>query len=506
MREADEKLMKQMGAVLVEESKVEIQKIVLRRIDEFEQSLGKEQKEYMDFAFKERDVSKCKIVFPFLRSTHKVQKMSEEEIRSKNIENIKFRPVIDARRWATRGYAALSMKMMRKCCKELLEVAGTVMGEMKVKNGWEFSLRMQDYKFKEELEIMFSADLEEAYTNVTAGMINKAIEEVSRYLGYPGWRVSLMQKLINLVLGNNFVETSTGVYIFKMVLPMGYKLSGEALDIVGMAGEMSKLINLGKIGASECGTRIAEITDYPEDLVERNVQTEVKMARGVKTYKRYVDDTFGIVGGNNIQDVIDGILAVGFMFPAGLVINLEMNIRRAEFLDVFCWRELSGNEISTMMKRNAKVPFGHVRNGSDHPCRFKLQSLLGEMLRNRRISSDEEVVEVVDQCIVEDLISIGYTRRIVEQEKEKSLRRKETGYGKQFVKNDEEERKRSGYGGSIVYNGHYQYNRVLEEFLERIRPEEAGMMTLKPGTKLKSIVFTKRRYLKRQKMNNDMNK
>ena len=70
------------------------------------------------------------------------------------------------------------------------------------------------------------------------------------------------------------------------------------------------------------------------------------------------------------------------------------------------------------------------------------------------------------------------------------------------MKNDEDERKRAGYGGSIVY----KYNRVLEEFLERIRQEDAGMMSLKPGTKLKSIAFTKRRYLKRQKMNNDMNK
>ena len=36
------------------------------------------------------------------------------------------------------------------------------------------------------------------------------------------------------------------------------------------------------------------------------------------------------------------------------------------------------------MKRSAEVPVGHVRRGSSHPERYKLQSLLGEMLRGRR--------------------------------------------------------------------------------------------------------------------------
>ena len=64
-----------------------------------------------------------------------------------------------------------------------------------------------------------------------------------------------------------------------------------------------------------------------------------------------------------------------------------------------------------MMKRNYNVPFGHIKKESDHPERFKLKSVLGEMLRNRRLASDAEIVQQVDKCIQEDFVSIGYIER-----------------------------------------------------------------------------------------------
>ena len=501
MREADEKLMQQLGAVPIEKNKDEVLQQVFAEISEFEEGLDNDQKEYLDFTYRDRRVSDCEIVIPFLRSTHKIQKMSEEEIDKKDISNLKFRPVIDTKRWATRGFAELAMKMMRKACQEMLERCGPVLGKLKVKNGWDFSVDIQDYEFEDKHSINFSADFQEAYTNVTAKMINESIEVVCKYLGWKEWKISLMKKIIILVLGNNFVETSTGIYLFKMVLPMGYKLSGESLDIVGIAGEMSKMLNLGKEGSTNLGTPVGEIQDYPEEIVDVDASRECTMAKNIKKFKRYVDDTFGIISGDKIEEIIDGILAIGFMYPVGLVINMELNIWRAEFLDVFCWKELSGNTMSTMMKRNFKVPFGHVKNGSDHPDRYKLKSLLGEMLRNRRTSSDEEIVEVIDQCIKEDFVSIGYTRREVDEEMSKSKERIKTNYKKQFVKMVESNEKSYGYyGGSVVYNGHYEYNKVLENFIRLTKPAKPLKLCLKPGRKLKTLAYTKKSYLKRQKI------
>ena len=446
MRKADKELMEQLGATEVKVGKKEVLEEVFAKIRSFEESLEDKQIEYLNFVYQNRDVSRCEIIFPFLRSTHKIQKMTAKEIEEKDLSCLKFRPVVDSKRWATRGYAELMMKMLRKPIAEVLNLAGPVMGGMKVKNGWEFASEVKEYEFEEKFGIMLSSDIQEAYSNVTAEMIKTSIEVVCKYLGYEEWRKDLMKKIIDLVLDNNYAETSTGIYLCKPVLPMGYKLSGECLDIVGVAGEITKLFNLGEIGVSRFGLPVSELTNYPEDLVEIGVEKETSMARGVRKYKRYVDDTFGIVSGEQVEEISDGIMAIGFMFPAGLVINLDLNVWKAEFLDVFCWKSLTGDYVSTMMKRNSKVPFGHVKKKSDHPEKYKLKSLLGELLRNRRI------VEVIDACIVEDFISIRYTRRAVEAELETCLEKIETNYSSEFVKKAMDNERNIQFGGSIEVN------------------------------------------------------
>ena len=84
MREADKNLMNQFGAKLVNKTEAEIFEEVLADVDEFEGALDEEQKEYIDYAYSNRNLRGVKVKMPFLRSTHKVQKMSEEEIENKD--------------------------------------------------------------------------------------------------------------------------------------------------------------------------------------------------------------------------------------------------------------------------------------------------------------------------------------------------------------------------------------------------------------------------------------
>ena len=498
MRDADKKLMEQMGAQLVEEKEGDVIRIVFERIQEFEKGLGEEQKDYLDFVFKERDITNCRLVLPFLRSTHKIQKMSKEEIKNKDINNLKFRPVIDAKRWATRGYAELGMKMMRKSISELLEKTGPVLKGIKVKNGWRFSKAMEEQTVGEEYTSLVSADIQEAYTNVTSTMINDSIVVVCEKLGYPEWKIKLMKKIITLVLSNNYVETSMGIYLFKEVLPMGYKLSGEALDIVALSGEITTMMNLGDPSKGLIGLPISELKNYPHELVDNDVSHEINMAKGVKDYKRYVDDTHAIIKGS-IEEVIDAILAIGFSFPVELTINLDINIWHSEFLDVWSWRGLASSSVSTMMNSNFKVPFGHVKNASGHPEKYKLKSLLGEMLRGRRIGSDDEIVRVTDSCIQEDFISIGYSWRRVQNEMEACKEKIKTDYSEQFVKAVGDDLKRFQYWGGVEYNGNYNFVGILDRFINGVKPNGAPGLGQKPGTKVKSLAYTKRKYLKRQR-------
>ena len=503
MKNADKKLMEQLEAKYVGGNKDAILGLVKQRIFEFEAGLGDEQRNYLDFVYKERDFSKCRIVLPFLKSAHKIHKMSEEEINSKDLTRIKFRPVIDSKQWITRGFAELAMKMMRKIITELLEHVGPVMSGIKVKNGWQFTVDLDGQRLDEKFAVLMSADIQEAYTNVTCVMINQAISVVSSIVKYPEWKVDLLKKINELVLTNNFVETSGGIYQFKDVLPMGYKLSGEALDIVAISGEITKMYNLGDDTKVDIGMPIAELTNYPEEITTNCARHEMIMGRGIAQYKRYVDDTHAIVKGN-IEEIMDGVLAIGYAFPCGLVINLDLNIWRSQFLDVWSWRNLSEPGINTMMKRNFSVPFGHVKQLSDHPEKLKMKSLMGEMLRGRRISSDDEIIQATDKCIKEDFVSIGYSRRRVNSEMEECLKRIEKDYSKQFVKYDETGLvRRYQYWGGVIYNGNYKYNSLIDKFIKAVKPVWAPQLVQIPGKKIKNIAYTKKRYLKRQREDMD---
>ena len=502
MREMDTRLMNQLGASKIDFSKEEILDNVYTKIEEFEESLDKDQHEYINFAYNDRNLRAIRkeITFPFLRSTHKVHKMTPEEILRKEIKNLKFRPVIDARRWITRGYSTLIMNMMRKVVQDLLSMAGPVLAGMKVKNGWRFAVALQSYQVGESLDISFSADIQEAYTNVKADMIKEAIRKVCGFLVYPGWKIDLMLKLIDLVLGNNYAESSSGLYLFMKILPMGYRLSGDALDIVALSGEMERMFNLGKQGDIIPGLPIGELFEYPEEVIDIDVDKETKMAAGIKAYKRYVDDTYVNVQGKDIEEVVAGILAVGFMFPRGLTVNLVLNIWRAEFLDVVCWKNIASKSISTMAKRNFSVPFGHVHSKSDHPKIYKMASLIGEMLRNRRIASDQEIVAKCDKCTALEFQSIGYSKRHVLEAMEEAKEKIEQNYSGSYVKYEDDGKDEFVYfGGCLEYNGLYKYQDVVRSFISHCKPEWASGLLMVPGKKLKSLAYSKNKYLKRQR-------
>jgi hypothetical protein len=97
MRKADETLMRQLGAVRMGETKEEIIRNVIVEIESFENKLSNEQRVFLDSSHESRYYSGNKVKFPFLKSLHKIQKMTEEEIKNKDLSGLKFRPVVDAK-------------------------------------------------------------------------------------------------------------------------------------------------------------------------------------------------------------------------------------------------------------------------------------------------------------------------------------------------------------------------------------------------------------------------
>ena len=175
------------------------------------------------------------------------------------MSSLKFRPVVDAKLWLTKGYAGVAMQMIRAACKLVVNSGAEVMRKSKPKDGWRFAVEVRDYTVEDGIDIMVAADIEEAYTNINDVMIKDAIGIVCRAVKVKEWTIELMQKLVDLVLGQNYAETSGGLFKFKKVLPMGYKLSGEALDIVAIAAEMEELNHLGTENTGHIRARIGEL-------------------------------------------------------------------------------------------------------------------------------------------------------------------------------------------------------------------------------------------------------
>ena len=497
MRKAEESLMNQLGAVKIDNTKEEIIKLVKVEIKKFEKELDDDQVGYMNTSFGNR-FERNEITFPFLKCQHKVHKMSEDEIRNKRLDVLKFRPVVDAKQWLTKGYAGLTMQMMREACSILVNRGGPVMNKIKPKNGWMFSVDIREYTAEDEFDIMLTADIEEAYTNITDTMIKKSIDKVCRHVGFEEWKIELMKKLVDLVLGQNYAETSEGLFKFKKVLPMGYKLSGEALDIVALAEEMDILNHLGREKSQSCRTRIGELRNFPEEFVDISVEKELSMGNGVKEFRRYVDDVHSQVSGTK-EEVLNAVLALGYMYPESLVTSMKLNIWHSSFLDVFVWKDIFTGEVSTVMKRNGDVPVGHVRKGSSHPEKYKLQSLLGEMLRGRRIASDEQLIDLSDRCIALEFQSIGYSRWEVEDAMRDAKKKVEEKYSGQFVKiNEDGLRRYFSYGGGLVWNKNYRYGEIVTSFIENIKPDGEPGLLLLPDLKIKRLAFTRKRYLERQ--------
>ena len=194
----------------MEETKEEIMNNVIIEIESFEDKLTNEQRKFLDSLHESRHCSVSKVRFPFLKSMHKIQKMTEEEIRNKDLSGIKFRPVVDAKQWLTRGYAGVAMEMMREATNTLVNSGGSVMRNLKCKDGWRLAVEIGDYVVEEEFYVMVTADIGEAYSNITDEMIKKAISIVTEFLGYEEWKTELMKSLVDLVLGQNYAETSVG--------------------------------------------------------------------------------------------------------------------------------------------------------------------------------------------------------------------------------------------------------------------------------------------------------
>ena len=189
-----------------------------------------------------------------------------------------------------------------------------------------------------------------AYTNIFKDDVFKAVIIATELLQVNDWRRNLILRLIELVLGNNYIESSTGIYQLGDCLPMGSSASQDCLNIVGMISEFALFENASS--EDEINVTIDDNFDV-EIVMEKKMKKNLSLTNSEKSqlilYKRYIDDTHSVLSGENLSEMKSVIIKMLQAYPKNLVMNATLSLLNFSHLDClgFCGFSKNQNNNST---------------------------------------------------------------------------------------------------------------------------------------------------------------
>ena len=155
-----------------------------------------------------------------------------------------------------------------------------------------------------------------AYTNIYKSDVFKAIFAATKLINVSDWRRDLLLRMTELVLSNNFIERSVGLYHLGDCLPMESSSSQDCLNIVGMVHELELFEG---ISARE-SVNITVDEDFEvkieqiEKLITINKLTKEEQDH-LYMFKRYIDDTHTVCSGDNLVALTNVILKIMRAYP-----------------------------------------------------------------------------------------------------------------------------------------------------------------------------------------------
>ena len=471
---AEKDMVTKLGAEIVSEDAEEIIQLVDEKTIDFERDLNHDQVRVLESFMHDRRVAKKDVKMPFLKLNGKIQKLSKDEIEAKDIKKLKFRPVQDSVSWSLNNYSYILMLFLRELNGEILSKYPEVM-EIVTINGHQFAEEMKEIKIeKGENVAMTCSDIENAYINIDLKDLTAAIEDLCKEIECDEWKVDLMKKLSTLVLSKNYAEASIGIMRNGTNLPMGNCVSGEALDTVAINCEMKK-----------------KVSKY---------ENESGKLKSVKKLNRYRDDIYGMVCTKDAKEVVENIKQIGNMYPKHLKVTMKLNHTYQSFLDCSHYRQLSDGKIVTFIRRNFNVPPLFVPKISSVPESMKWTAFKGEMIRHRRICSVEIFVKVNDKCLEQEYEKLGYAEKNIVKIKNKEVARYKNKYDEKFRTTVENEIPSTVLCGTqTVFEGFHQTHDILKGMIRASNKSQLKMPITVPSGKLKGYLFTKRRYLMKQR-------
>ena len=485
---ADNNMIVELGGVKCYSQDAEtIKNIILEEMLTFENGMDMFSKKYMDCFYANRVSFVQESELPFMKLTCKIHKLSNDEIINKVINKLKFRPVIDSSRTPLHHYSCATMVYVKELTRKLVVKYFDGKSPL-VKNGHEVScfLKKQE-KFSNSRSYFAIADLSSAYSFVFLDNLVYAMKFAARELEIPEWKSEMFLAMAKLVLRNSYVTSSCGIYKLATCLPMGLGCSGECLDLVCLVCELSFL---GKV-------IFPEFSPCSELDPSWNIGNESRIANSIYKYWRYRDDTFTYARSELEDKPADTINAIGSAFLSTLDVNVNLSHFVGSFLDCYFFKKISGFGFHTLVRRKGNYPvtFQHAESNSGKGV---IQSVIsGEILRHRRLCSSELFVIANDTCLKREIVSRGYSERFVQQSIQKRIKRILEQYDQNYErKNPMRILENIVYGSISINDEVWETHKILRIFLKIMRTVDVRLPIIIPGPNIRSLYYTKKRYLK----------
>ena len=448
---ADSEMVEELGGVKSNETSQELKAKLANKFKKLEESLDKDGSKYMRTYYGDQMDKLENSEWAFLKLRPKLHKLTKEQLESRDISKLKYRPVVDASRGPVNTFARSLLEYLREVLRKVEKFHFLEESPM-IKNGHAIVEIMGNISKKQELKttVFAVADLSSAYTYIYLENLLIAMEFLGRQVGIPQWKVNLFQKIAKIVLENSYIETSDGIFLLNSCLPMGLCCSGECMDLVLL---LSELVFMGKISADEVPGFIGQYGEY-------RILKRKEIMKPFLFYKRYRDDTCSALVLEEGETLEEPFKTLGEAFLPTLDINIEVSMYVAKFLDVVFYKRFSGTGVETMVKRKACYPIGFYHAKSNMNTAIVDSIVKGEVLRHRRLTKNRTLVKANDEALVIELQSRGYEKEYIEKLIRKRIMNIGEDYNHQYVRRKaREEPEGLVFGAKTVHDEEWNYTR-----------------------------------------------
>ena len=335
---------------------------------------------------------------PFLKLNPKIHKLTEKQLADKNTEVLQYRPICDSQFAATKPCAQAAASLLVKLKRKVI-FTYPKMGKLYPLSGYEVSLKTRSTPWPTDApySLITSCDLSNAYSNIWLDDVIKSSRFLSAIVGNNPEEQEIIEILTEFVLRNNYIECSNGIFTYDPVLPMGSCISGDALDIVAMAGELLSLIN-------------PPLTDHMLSLVPPYLTKHCSLTN-VNSYDRYRDDTLLLLTGDKPEQIISAMRRLATsVFPPRIPISFEYGTFMLSFLNCCFYTHYPGRSFLTYPRLNFGRPSTMVHKSSNTLEEHLTSNYVSSIITAFRICSDTTMVKPIQKMFEQELQLAGHSK------------------------------------------------------------------------------------------------